>query len=415
MRSLRPVFLLCFAALAFGAATAPASGATASVDVVTLPGSGAGPVTSRTWGAQLRDAWIKRVTFDVPARYFNEAALDALLTGTEVGELEVSGSDGHSGWVESGRKVVVGDCPAENRDCQPVSLRRTASGRVLLSLRLADKSSRGGGIVWANLRLRNVETTSGPLFRTNPAKASRADTWLTIVPCSTYNAARRCGEDGKRVHASVRELLGARTSVTLRRSLNRGIIGRRVVFSGRVIRAGKPAAGERVIVAPYHQADGSPGSPGPHATSVAALTDKQGRFRVARQLGVTSRWAAWVSKPRTARGPKLNSLEEVPPEILYVRAPRPGLEKRNAQARSDGQTMARIVVRSPLPGYHLTTVVTVGDTTYRKTMRGKEVAFEVTGATGAPVQARVFQNHPNPEGGSIPVLIAPSFSRVLAL
>jgi hypothetical protein len=395
-----------------------AAAASAHVNVVTLPSSGSGAVAYKTWSAYVSGAYMKRITWNVPTAYFEPAALSQLPPGSRVGEAGLQSSAGDSGAVTGGLPVHAGECPPATRGCVALAIRRSGSDRVLLTVQVGESARRGGGVVWFTLRLENFETSAGRLFRDNPRSPRRLDTSLVVVPCATYDEFRRCGADGRLLRDRVREVAGGQTSITLSTSRTRAGLWQYVVFSGRVLRGGRPSAGERVFLSPHYRLEGVRGEPEPgHRTRV--VTGADGTFRIRRRMTESARWAAAAVKPAAGTRPRLNTVEIVTSDPLWVHAPRPEIEIVSRTALPDGRIRAEVVVRKPraLRGYGLTATVVAGDQVQTKPFpwSTQTLSFTVEGAPGTTLRASVFQEHPNPGDGWIPLMLAHGWSAPLSL
>ena len=416
MGSRRVAALVVIAATVVLPSTAAA--ASARVNVLTLPGSGAGAVDSKTWSAYASGVYMKRITWNVPGAYFDAAALAALPSGSRLGGAGMQVTAGDSGGVTDGLPVHARSCPPATRGCVALAINRRADRRVLLGVRVADAARRGGGVTWFTLRIENIQTSAGKLLRDNPPAPRRRDTSLLVVPCSTFDEFRRCGPDGAPLRRLVREVVGGETTITLATSRESAGLGQYVVFSGRVLRGGRPSAGERIFIAPHYRLEGERGEPEPGG-STNVVTAADGTFRLRRRMTESARWAASAVKPGSRARPRLNTLETVTPAPLWVHAPAPGVEIAGRIVLPDGRIRANVIVTKPraLRGYGLTATVRVGDETQTRPLPWSKgsVTFTVDGPAGAAVQANVFQEHPNPEGGWIPITLAPRWSAVLSL
>ena len=381
---------------------------------------------------------MKRAGFDLPlAPHFDEGALAALAAseGVRIGEANVQffmASD----WIGTlnGIPVRTGGCPGADtgalptwrieaspndpreHGCMTVTVERA---RERLSLTVDTASSQTGrGILALELTLTNISTAAGRLFRDNPAQPVAADSTLSVVRCAGYGEGARCGEDGAVVRDTVREVVGGETSVSFAASKRRAVFGELVVFTGRVLRGGRPSSGERVFLSPHFRRGEPARSPAPGSEAVQGVTDADGRFRLARRLRGSARWSVRAQKPAGASAPRLNTLVGTSQRPLFVHAPRPPIEKRSTRRLRAGLTSAVIVVKNPLGRLAtLTCVLRVGERQYtrRFPFTSTMLVFEVTARTGSRVVARVFQDHPAPQGGWISPLIAPGFSRAIRL
>ena len=408
--------------------------ASASVDAVTLPGLSQGPIRSKTWQASVGGAFMKRVKLDLPLAAFNVDALEQLAEteGILVGEAAIShfnGSD--AGSVLSGVPLETGRCAGDlspdstyghwhlwsagSPFCRPIRLRAGETPeRLVATADVATASTRGGGIVSLQLTVTNVSIATGTLLADNPPDPVAADTDLTVVPCATYDEFVPCGDDGPPLEAHVREVVGGQTGASIRFRTRSVLYGTKVVFSGRVFRGEEPSGGERVLVGPYWRRQTLPtfgGNEGARTT-----TDAEGRFRVAVRLRHSARWGVWAQKGAADGKPKLNTLARVPRGPIYVRAPRPPIRIERVRHVSGNRTRARIVVTNPLRWDTLTCTLRVGGRTFTKrNPYSRRITFTVTGPTGARVQARVYNRHPDSSGDWIDPDIAPGWSRVLRL
>lgn len=410
--------LTAITALAFAA---PGHGlaATATVDVVTVPGDGGRDVQARTWRADVEDAYAKRVTFDVPRALFDPAALAALLAaeGTVIGSVSAGISNGTDASVGGGIAVAAGSCGARPR-CVPLRIVDADDGRVLLAIRASTSDATGGGVVWIELTVRNVETESGSLFRARP-DGRALDTRVAVVTCSVpaEDGFDRCGPDGPTVRGSVREVGRGRSAVTLRALRSRTTYGGRVAFAGRVYRGGRPSAGEELVIEPYRRASGFDPSPG-RSGKTRAVSGRDGSFRVAVPLDVSSRWAVKAAKPPTAARPALATLAAATPKPVWVHAPRPQIEIIRARRVGEVRTRALVAVSNPLARTaDVIATVVVGRRRIAKalTRDAARIVFRVVGRTGARVQAYVYEPSPSAARGLVSPRIAAGWSERLRL
>jgi hypothetical protein len=402
------------------AAPGQALAATATVDVVTVPGDEGRDVQARTWRADVEDGYAKRVTFDVPRALFDPAALAALLAaeGTVIGSVSAeisSGTDASS--VGGGIAVAAGSCGARPR-CVPLRIVDADDGRVLLAIRASTSDATGGGVVWIELTVRNLETESGSLFRARP-DGRAFDTRVAVVTCSVpaEEGFDRCGPDGPTVRGSVREVGGGRSAVTLRALRSRTTYGGRVAFAGRVYRGGRPSAGEELVLEPYRRASGFDPSPGRSGTT-RAVSGPDGSFRVAVPLGMSSRWAVKAAKPATAARPALATLAAATRKPVWVHAPRPQIEIIRARRVGGVRIRALVAVSNPLArtADAIATVV-VGRRRIAKALArdAARSVFRVVGRTGVRVQAYVYEPSPSAALGFVSPRIAAGWSERLRL
>jgi hypothetical protein len=190
-----------------------------------------------------------------------------------------------------------------------------------------------------------------------------------------------------------------------------------VAFTGRVMRGGRPSAGEEVVLVPYRRATGfdpSPSREGP----VRTTTGPEGFFRVTVPLRSSSRWVAKAVKPGTDTRPPLATLAGATEKPVWVHAPRPEIEIVRGRAVRGGRTRALVEVTNPLgPDVPLRVNLAVGrrHVTGRFEPGSERLRFVVAGRTGARLQAYVFDPHPNAKLGFVSPTIAAGWSVRLRL
>ena len=437
-------FPLFAAALVAAILAAPGNGlgGTLHAHLTSSPASGGGRVAWKAWSAAVPSAWLKRVRFEVPlVPYLNEDALQSLAgsEGVRVGQAEIQFFKA-SDWVVAAQAVPLetGRCPDDRAPavglfdewrllidrngppdfpagCMTVALERVGD-RLAFTVDTA-ATTRGNGILLFELRLVNRATEAGSLLRPNPAWAVSADSLVSAVTCTGFGDGDQCGADRSSFRRVVREVVGGDTRVSLVLPKRPVIAQSRAVFRGRVLRGGRPSAGERVYLQPYWLRRGADASARPESRAVA-LTDRRGRFEIRTRVNLTSRWQVKAYRAASASRAQLATLTATPSRPVVARAPRPQIAKVDTRTLPGGRIGATIVVRNQLGlSEALTCRLRAGDRTFtrRFPFTGDTLRFRVSAEAGTWVRASVFRNEPANDPAYFGLRIAPGYSKRIPL
>jgi len=234
---------------------------------------------------------------------------------------------------------AVGSAPLLKGSCAPSSGHNElhfAAGDTCVSILLEG----GGGFGFTSLEIFAPPFTHGTTevgLRFN----ARTSSGETVVPPNPADPVTKTVsavvDSGTELHATVREISGGQTHVSLSATPPSVLYGHPVVLSGRVIRGNQPSAGEHILVRPvYFDTTGMDVGP-----AAAAITASDGTFTTVIHPHGSYVWGAWAYKPPAGSVPRTNLLPGTLSHVLAVRAPKPQIRKRILETLPGGASWPR--------------------------------------------------------------------------